>query len=1277
MINFNEEQFKRYINNSYFALTYLIGDFKKFFNEEDEKEIFYNIKKLYNKEKLEKLSEAGLEEVFIKPILKELGYTFLYEHSKKSQGKNYTLDFLLFEDDIKKDEYLKEEDKASVKNILAVLESKKFRAELDTNKIDFVNNPHFQLINYLNTFRLDSGISTNGSKWRFYDVSHNESQKVFFEFDLEGLLNEENEELALTMFSYFYNVFKKDNLVKAKDIKEANIQAKLEVEEELRQIIYGKDSLVNKIGVILHNKTKADNKSIFENTLTFVFRLLFIAYFEDKFEHLLFKIHKNYKHFSLRSVYKYLCQNKEEQYLGGRKLRELFDMLDSGESEVDIPLLNGGLFSKKQSPLLNEKKIFKDSELFYIIDNLLKNKQENVFYRNFATLSITHLGNIYENLLEFEFKTAFEPLIYAIYGKEEGYLDSYDLEKIKNKKIKVHYEEEIKQGSIYLSNNSGNRKSTASFYTPQIFTKFMSESSIDGYLEEGSNILDLKIIDNACGSGHFLVEILNYLTKRSLEKIQSEFALKSLLEEEKSKIKQNLQDINLEIKLDDLAVLKRILLKKSIYALDLNPFSVELARLALWLDTFIFATPLSFIEHHIKNGNALIGSTLKDLDDLAKEDEKGLFNENLKSKVQTLTTELKKLANINDTTKEDIKQSKEIFKNLEPKINELNKLLNLCTLYKFNDIEELGFNFTDFSFTNTQEKYIKKAKELKEKYTFFNYEIDFAEVFTRKNSGFDIVIGNPPWDKLKIENKDFFSYYRSSFRKMSVSEKKELEHNILTNYIGAKEEFAFKKDLVLKTNEFLKRSFELNRTGGDNNIYSFFLEHNLKLLNDNACLNYLTPSSIINKDSFSILRKHILKNYDLEHFYQFENTKLFKRVATDWRIATYKIHNKKSKKTSIKMRFMKKGLKGVKDPFETKDAWYYLDSKKGKKDDIINYKISDVEKLDKENMAFFEIKQEKDLKLLKKFYAKFKTLNPNYIDFKNEIHLTSDNDLFKEVKDDMFLYEGKAIHQFNPHWSKDNKKLTRYYLNKKEFENEFKSKEINRLLSDLKEQGFSKKQVLEILNVKEKNDLEKFIVYDKDYLRMGFRAIQNAQGLRTVISSFLPKNTVAGNTLYLTHNKKYIIKNNEIDIELTSLKRMLFIMSIFNSFVFDYIARFILDKSVNKTYIMRLPVLQPTNSELENNKDYITLIKNSIALTSYYDKENFNELLKLYEDVKIPKYEKDADLLKIENDLIVAKIYDASYEDLEHMVSKEYFKVFNEKNQAYIQRLLNKSKEFL
>jgi len=756
---------KNFLDNNLFD-THFLEELNK--NGEDISAIFDKIKSLYDKDKFQHYNEATLEAQFIHKIFNLLGYAFLYEGNISFQGQSFKPDNTLFSSEVSKNEFAK--DNSKLENILLFCESKAYKIELDNTSKDKKLNPHYQLLDYLKTFKIDYGFLTNGRKWRFYDNSIVSTSKTFYEIDLEAII-EAND---IEAFGYFYFVFRRENFSTVdnkvvNEITQKNKSIKQEVENDLKNVIYGteyRDSIFEIIGKSIYEIDKSQSlQTVYQNTLYLIFRLLFIAYFEDKNRKIL-SLHKYYNDMSLNRLYdkleEYSTEDSEFNFYGD--LRQLFRLLDKGNDSYEVPLFNGGLFNTDNAPILENNGCFLSNKRLYNVLNslLVFDNGTKSFRRDFKNLSIINLGSIYEGLLEYRFEIAEEELYYVEYkeGKKSskivsGYMDSYDYGIIP--KAQITKENYYQAGDIYLTNSSNSRKSTASYYTPTSLSSFMVKSAIDLELSKGKKPIELKIIDNSCGSGHFLLESLSYLTEKAIISLPEDTKLQSMVAEERVKIQSNFIGLKKNIEVSDYDIVKRLLLKKSIFGVDLNPFSVELTKLALWIDSLIFGTPLSFLSHHIKQGNSLIGSKIEEFNEYFPQSD-GLFQSNFISEFDKLNDVYQILDTIQDSTADEIKLSNKKYKeDIKPKLDKLNLALNLVTLIKFKTITKDKIEIANIKadtalvekiFSNRDDKIIDTIREYAQKYSFFNYEVEFPEM-THKD-GFDVVIGNPPWDFLNI-----------------------------------------------------------------------------------------------------------------------------------------------------------------------------------------------------------------------------------------------------------------------------------------------------------------------------------------------------------------------------------------------------------------------------------------------------------------------------------------------------------------------------------------------
>ncbi|EDC4943767.1 class I SAM-dependent DNA methyltransferase, partial [Campylobacter jejuni] len=874
-----------------------------------------------------------------------------------------------------------------------------------------------------------------------------------------------------------------------------------------------------------------------------------------------------------------------------------------------------------------------------ILNQLLNFKDKNLsFKRDYKTLSVEHLGTIYEGLLSYFFEIANEDIYYVSYKEKskeiECYFDNYDF-KILEKSKKVEKYTFYKKGQIYLKNTSNSRKASASFYTPQSIANFLIQSALKDKLNN-ENILKFKILDNACGSGHFLVGVLNAITHIVLSDFDHFTNLKELYEEEKENILNYIKDFVQDYEVDESDILKRLLLKRIIYGVDLNPFSIELTKLSLWIDSFIFGTPLSFIEHHIKCGNALINSNLSDFKDLIKQNSSNLFTNSITQEFEILQEVFEKLDNLKDTNEEQIKQSKQIYQNeITPKLKKLNLYLNYINTLHFVNKEELqilkALSQDDIQNLSQNEQAKAIISKYQKEFNFFNYELEFPEIIENQVfKGFDIIIGNPPWDKSEFSDNDFFPQYKSDYRSLIASKKKEIQDNLLAkDYI--KQNYEKQKAHIDAINVYYKNTFMSNSLTKDINLFRLFVEKNLSLLKQDGNLAYVLPSALMFEDGSLTLRKEILENKTLEYFYSFENRQaIFADVDSRYKFALMLIKNTQANHThKIKTMFYKTDMNSLKN-----------------KDEILTLSLKDIKKLSPTHLALMELKDKQALKILRKCYNAFQNLSFDYIDFRQELNMTSDKDLFiEEFREGLLpLYEGKMIHQFNANFSQ-----ATYFLEKAKLDERLKSKELSR----------AKKATGKELN-------PKLIKYDREFFRLGYRAVASDTNERTLIASLLPKNCGFGHSMFANAPKQYIVKDDEICMDIMPYEKILFVLALLNSLVVDFIIRNMVQINVSKTYLERIPLPQPSDEENQNNEIYKTLAKNALLLQLYNDKNHHFDELKQEFNIKneeIPKTKKAYDILRAKNDLLVKELYDLSDDEFSYIIST--FKVLNEKQSEY------------
>ncbi|GFH63019.1 MAG: type II restriction-modification system subunit M [Candidatus Desulfovibrio kirbyi] len=1268
----------------------------------DIESLFHTVKSLVDVDLLT-LSEPQLENSVIKPILDLLGWSPLPQEHKVIQGKTLIPDWTLFAKNNEKDAYLalpSTERPASLQGVVTFTETKTSDQPLDTKKANR-DNPYFQMLEYLNFTRIPFGFLTNGREWWLVDNQKISSQKQYIRVYLDRIIKNSN----LDAFRRFYHLFARESFVtdepsvktKFEQLTATDLDRRTASEEDLKKVIYGidgRESLFEQAGKSIfastkHNATPENLKNVFENTLYFVFRILFISYFEDRHWDLL-ETHSNYPGLSLRHLFDSLDNEAPNGFSGWNDLQRLFSTLDKGNPNLSIPLLNGGLFDEGQASLLNKPKVMDNHTLRSILEKLyLMSSEELSGRRDFQSLSVTHLGTIYEGLLEYEFRVAEEDLFYLDYKKRgsrgvdrlDGYFDLYDAEHIRHDSSCTNIADtKFPKDALYLVGSRNSRKTSASYYTPQSLSFPLVKRAIDHQLAnipEDKSILDLRILDNACGSGHLLVESLIYLTRRALDRIADDDKLQKVLAEEKSRIDAVMVEIGLaNAEVDEFAVLKRILLKRTLYGVDIQPFAIELAQLGLWIETFVFGTPLSLIEHHVKAGNSLIGTTIKTFKEAMNRSgqQMHLMDITMKDHFAHLQSIYNSLNALQDTTAEDVQESKALFRDeIRPALAEMNLLLDILNYKSMLLAEGKREEADKINIGDVGPQIIKKEnEELKEqilsyrsKYGFFNWEIEFTEVFTTNEPGFHIIVGNPPWDKTKFEDPMFFEQYRSNYRSLSNSKKSELKTDLLAKpYI--KQKYENQQKYTMSVNEYLKAVYPFNSGSGDGNLYRFFVEKNINLLTRGGTLNYVLPTSLLTDDGSGNLRKHIFKHLKVNAFDGFENREnIFPDVHSSYKFGLLQIERRTDPEQKARTRFM----------LTNPDV---LSTETG----IVEYGLDDIKAISPDHFAYMEVGGGRaDIELLTRFYRKFPSLSPEWLDFRAELHATKDKRIFIEQHRNglLPLYKGASIWQFDSLYGEQEAGLPEYWLDGEKFDDHLRATEIKRLIADVypalsaPEDLSHTKAVLESLNLIDKAELGQFVVPDRNFYRLGFRGIARDTDERTLIAALVPKDIGAQNSLPLSMPKRYYLNVNtkKISIKAIPITRLLFAQAIFNSISTDWILRFSVGINVTKSFLMRQPIPQPADDELHTNPIYAELVKNSALLSLHYNKNGFIDVQYSLEigDSEIPSTAKHVEMLKIRNDILVADIYGISKPEMGYMLSS--FKVLWMKKPQYCKTLLS------
>ena len=290
--------------------------------------------------------------------------------------------------------------------------------------------------------------------------------------------------------------------------------------------------------------------------------------------------------------------------------------------------------------------------------------------------------------------------------------------------------------------------------------------------------------------------------------------------------------------LTDVNLLKRHVLKRCIYGVDLNPMAVELAKVSLWLDCFTLGAPLSFLDHHLKCGNSLIGAMARELDEDDENDHQLTFLRGPFAGLLRAAEIMRGVSLLTDVTLSQVQESGELYRKYEEKAKPFKKLLDIYISQHF-DVELAEEFLTVHSqdkvlqmikeesdYPDVYEGVVEKAKHLNDSKRFFHWDLEFPEAFIDLektkwdvDGGFDSVIGNPPY--VSSRNEKFYD----------------------------------------ETGEYIDKNYRAAFYQVD--LYYLFMEKVSSLLNRNGYWSLIVPDTWISSTKSSKFRKWIISENTL------------------------------------------------------------------------------------------------------------------------------------------------------------------------------------------------------------------------------------------------------------------------------------------------------------------------------------------------------------------------------------------------------------------------------
>ena len=1039
-------------------------------------------------------------------------------------------------------------------------------------------SPHDALQDFLNRHDATWAVLMNETAIRVLRNYHHTTVPGYIEFDLEGIfLNRSFPEfLALYRFCHASR-FARDPAAGREPLEEyyeVSRQAGEKIGESLRaNVVRAIEEFGNGfLDGALIERLRGDDpacRAYYGEILTVVYRIIFMLFAEQRGmlgggeRGDLFL--EEYSVTSLRERVDAFEGRDDRNTDLWEGLSVTFSMLESGVPELGVNAFDGMLFSNDGARFLKDAKC-RNTALMNAIRSLTWTVPETGRRRrghgrqriSYADLSVEEIGAIYESLLDYT------PRITEGFEEVGG--------------------RERRPGEFVLDPRGSERKTTGSYYTSPDLIAELIKSALDPVIADRLSragpdpaarekaLLSIRVCDPACGSGAFLIAVSNRLG-REVAKVRAGTELPSAA---------------------DVRAARRDVLAHCIYGVDLNPMAVELAKVSLWINALVADKPLSFLDHHIRCGNSLVGAT-PDLiaggipDEAytpAEGDAKEVANrikrtnreqrqtrtfEEFSARSRVLEACAGRFAALADAPEDDpdsVEAKKAEYERLTASA-EYAKEHRAADCWCAAFFWPLDAEHAESAPTTATVRMVQavgggmliadtldEVRRLAEEHRFFHWHLEFPEVFA--DGGFDCVLGNPPLERIKIQEKEFFASRDPAVADArNAAERNRMIVALKNGNPALHAEFLAAKRSSECESLFIRTSGRFPLTGtGDINTYTVFAEFARRATGPRGRAGIIVPTGIATDATTAPFFGDLVESGSLVSLYDIENRKKFFPIDS-------------------RFKFCLLTTAGAEAGAGVFDLAFFLHTIDDLHDDDRHFTLTPEEILlinpNTKNCPIFRSKR--DAEITKAVYRRVPVLvnegkgevgNPWGVSFQAMFHMSNDSHLFRtreEVEVVGFvldgnrfvkgeevwlpLYEGKMIWHYDHRFSDANP-------------NSNESQRYREIHNNLQEYPLPRYWI----------EYSEFVAHtrnpEQNYL-IGFRNISNTTNERTCVASILP-NVPVGHSMPLiyTHSSNKFVY-------------VLFFISSFISYPLDYIIRQKMG-GTNFTYhiIRQLPVLPPS-----------------------------------------------------------------------------------------------------
>ena len=905
-----------------------------------------------------------------------------------------------------------------------------------------------------------------------------------------------------------------------------------------------------------------------------------------------------------------------------QQINQLFKAVNDGNPAWSVPKYNGGLFSASQESKIGYEISNLSISNDYLIPSLKGLLTADTEYGylavDFRSLSVREFGSIYEGLLESE----------LIFAKEDLILDKKGMYVVANSSDQAV----VSKNEIYIQNSSGMRKESASYYTEQFLVDDILENSLVPALDDhfkkldalsdqdaGKKFFDIKVADIAMGSGHFLISAVDkieeefeiYRNNRPLPEVSIE------LQKLRTSAKQILSEYGQEAYFEDGQLLRRLIAKRCIFGIDINSMAVELSRLAMWIHTFVPGLPLSFLDRNLVNGDSLNGvGTFNELEEIissANNDEvqQNLFALDPNTILGDARAPLKRLALLSDSTIDDIKRSKDAWNNAQNAIKPAKALFDIIAGSRIK-----GSNFPleildnwDVSAEKLHDSKLRsKAIEGIDVEKFVHFPTTFPEVFLREDPGFDLIVGNPPWQELMVDEDGFWCLYYPGLRGMNPKDKSDMIDRLKRENPDLEAKYKQSVEDISTTRKALLNGPFKGMGDGDADLYKAFGWRFLQLTQKNGYVGVVLPRDALVAKGSTHFRKSIITHKKVEFTILNNNGGwVFSDVHQQYTISLLNISKGLSDRPKV----------FIKGPFRDRKAFERNRGLKG-----TQFLSSNVSKWN-ESISL-PIFQSADCVAVFEKMRNFQDLGIN-------------------IENSWFVRPYSEFHATNDGPKKNKIFELDYDSCPEEYWPVYKGSSFNIWEPDTGEYQGGANPEIALNAIQQKRERgPAFVEFERSVLtdintipalhpRIAFRQITNRTNSRTIVTALVPPK------VFLTNAGPFFLWPRG------SEKDQAYLLGVLSSIIFDWYARLFIEKNVSLFLINCFPIPRPGTNE----PIYKKLIELSGRLASV--DQRYSEWAKKV-GVDYGSLEEDEKNNMIhELDAVVAHLYKLSADDIEHI----------------------------